>query len=218
LQRFHNSGWRAYAGILACLVFLVAAKPTCAPTDNAREFELEELRLVAGECTELPGLLEDGWDRLSRAVLCDTLSTVWLEVVRRPEGTRLRMCADLEIGFVTSDLIYMWFTTTDDSAYAVTYDISTGDTLNTSITATVNPVSPGSPTLLQMNVSGGMPPYEYLWSYDNTLSSPLDGPSIVARPTIQTFYYCRVTDNVGNKLWANITIDVTARVVQGDPR
>ncbi len=204
---------RRYTVLLFVLLGLTASKPQCDLRSGRTLCGTYDVLVEPGSCVELPDNCGNNWDELGAVALCDTHAGLWLEIERRLTGNTVRLCVSDDMPVILSEPIDYSYVMVDGSAWEGRLMVSTGLLLRATASASPELLLYGQSVHLGVVVSGGAQPYEYLWNLSGSIGGDLDVQNPVATPPVGEVFSVRVTDNGGQRVWANLLVDVVPEVV-----
>lgn len=191
--------------LFAFLLAVVAARPQCGPRVGGPPCATVAVAVDPGTCATLDDPCGGDWSALGAFALCDTFAGLWAEVDRRPAGNTVRVCADAGVPIMEDEPVVYGYVDDAGVARAGTLLVTTGQELAVEVTADPKWIENGASSQLQAVVTGGVPPYTYVWDETATLSS-LTVPDPVATPTARETYSVHVTDSRGTLKTASKTV------------
>lgn len=204
---------RRYGALFVLLLTVMGSRPQCDARTPADQVPIIiDLIVEPGTCAELFGETADLSD-LGVIAFCDTHAGVWVKVERRPTGNTVYVCAAENAPPIAAETIDFSFVNKDGDMWEGTVNLWVQQLLQAVATADPDVIGPGGASQLDVEASGGVPPYSYLWNYTESISGRFDIRNPVARPMVGEVFSVRTTDNAGARVWAQVFVDVKPIVV-----
>jgi hypothetical protein len=116
------------------------------------------------------------------------------------------------VTYVQAEPIEFVYVGNDGVAHFGVVRITVGTELTTSATADPAVIKVGETSQLDVTVSGGRPPYTYLWQYSDSFVGPYDIRNPVVKPSQGEIFGVQVTDGRGQRATGSVLVDVVPTV------
>ena len=198
---------RRYAAILLCVLSTMAARPQC---DERASFQMcGEMTVFVqpGECVELTIDCDPEWAALGSFTVCDTFEGLWVEIERRPGVNTVRLCAADDTVIPTEEIEFL-YVTADGAVFVGIVTVTVDELLSAQATADPSVVVSGGSAQLDVDVSGGTPPYSFIWGYSDAFVGPYDIRNPVVKPSEGEILGVVVRDSGGQRMTTSVLVDV----------
>lgn len=203
---------RRYLAIAVCLLAAVGARPQCDARTGFTQCDAIDVAVDPGACVEVTVDCAGDVSDLGSFALDDTFAGLWVRVERRASGNTLRVCADADMPVLSSEPVEFVYVRRDGEAFVGVFNLTVGLPLAARATADPTAIAPGKTSQLGVEVSGGTPPYSYLWQYSDAFVGAYDIPDPVVKPAEGEIFGVQVRDSRGERATSSVLVDVIPAV------